>query len=669
MFASQPYDFIARLLDGAKTPALGPPSATMQDATISQHEPSKGAPAKRAPPPVGTLLHRALSEEALLVAWQRVKENDGAAGIDGEKIEAFSRNCLGRLQQLKSEVERGQYQPQPLLEIDIAKANGRLRTLCIPSVRDRVLQTAVAQVLSTHLDPEFADISYGYRPQRCSAQAVARVSRLRESGLTQVLDADIEGYFDNIDHDILMKECARRINDQPLCALIALWLTAVVQGKANDRQAHLLTRGVPQGSPLSPLLSNLYLDAFDDALAKHGLKHIRFADDFVVCCATHSAAREAQQIVIVELKKLKLKLNLQKTRVTSFDEGFTFLGVRFTGTLVEPIDPAAAKWVMPRAAHKEAANRREPANQNSTALPRSAVADEPAIHRALDDDAQLDITSSSIHDAPNIRLTASGQTPAESLLQTLYVGEPGAWLTKENDRIIISKSKAVLASVPLGQLDQIAVMSNAMISTALLSHCMTHRIQIAFSDARHSTIVTLDRGGLPDLNLFAAQLRQENDPAQKLMLARQFVEGKIHNQRMILRRFTRHQDRTLVEAAIQQITALQLKLASVGDIAQVRGLEGAAAKAYFAGLKILLPEEINFAGRVRRPPKDPTNVLLSFGYAVLTHNFHTLLRLAGLNAHMGSLHVCGAGSLALASDLIEEFRAPVVDAVALTPLD
>lgn len=620
--------------------------------------------------PAKSLLHSALTEDALLNAWHRVRQNDGAAGVDGQQIDIFARNVLGRLQQLKSEIERGQYQPQPLMEIDIAKPNKRVRTLCIPSVRDRVLQTAVAQVLGKRLDPEFADISYAYRPQRCSAQAIARVSRLREAGLLYVLDADIEGYFDNINHNRLMSELNVRLNDKAISSLIQLWLTAIVHGKKGH---WLMERGIPQGSPLSPLLSNLYLDSFDDALAAKGLRHVRFADDFVVCCATPEDAEKARHFVAAELKKLRLRLHQNKTRLTSFDEGFSFLGVRFTGTLIDAIDPTAAKWVMPRGDHEARAQRDEKQRSGpAEKILESHVAIEPAVHRALlisPDEQNEDVANGfTTSEAADIKLSTSSLGRAAALLQTLYVGEPGAWLTKENDRVIISKDKTVLASVPLGQLDHIAVMSNAMVSTALLTHCTSNRIQIAFSDARHATIVTLDRGSLPDLDLLAAQQKLERNQSQRLTLARQFVEGKIHNQRLILRRYTRHQDRARVEPQIQQINELQAKLASVSEVAQVRGLEGAAAKAYFHALKSLLPEELNFSARVRRPPKDPTNVLLSFGYAVLTHNLHTLLRLSGLNAHFGCLHVSGAGSLALACDLIEEFRAPVVDAVVLTML-
>ena len=670
----------------AQKPRIKFKTATAFDATARRDSPAaafarKTAARKASSAPLSPMMAAALNEDNLLAAWQRVKENDGTSGFDGQTIAAFSHNVLGRLQQLKGEVEHGQYAPQMLTEIDIAQPNRRMRTPCVPAVRDRILQTAVALILSDRLDPEFADISYAYRPKRCSAQAIARVTALREAGYIYVLDADIEGYFDNINHAQLLAVLSSHINDAPLCRLVHTWVTGLVAGKAGQR---MLVRGVPQGSPLSPLLSNLYLDSFDDALAKHRLRHVRFADDFVVCCRTAQDASDARLIVIEQLKMLKLRLHPQKTRLTSFDEGFNFLGVRFFGSLVEAIDPDAAKWVTPHASQIQHARQQQhpvDVDRNDARsglihesaqinMPFSHVADEPAPHRivlALSDD-EAEQSDFGPDESAAVRLSTTPHHKTAALLQTLYVSEPGARLSKENERLIVSKDKTILASVPLGQLDQIAVLSNAMISTALLHHCLQNRVQIAFSDQRHNEVITLDRGSLPDLQLLIAQQQMAENRGLKMMLARQFVEGKIHNQRLILRRFTRHTDRERVEAHIRQITELQTKLASVADLAQIRGLEGAAAKAYFAGLKILLPVEINFAGRVRRPPKDPTNVLLSFGYAVLTHNMQTLLRMAGLNAHIGSLHAAGAGSLALACDMIEEFRAPVVDAVALTLL-
>ena len=255
----------------------------------------------------------------------------------------------------------------------------------------------------------------------------------------------------------------------------------------------------------------------------------------------------------------------------------------------------------------------------------------------------------------------------EPLLQTLYVGEPGALLTKEHDRVLVSRQRNVLKSVPLGQIDQIALMDNALVSTALLRACAQRRIAVAFSGPG-GELASIERGGLPDQEIVAAQWRAQVSPELQHLFARQFVEGKLHNSRTVLRRLSRRDSSDDVHAAMLGLDDCQHRLASAPDLNTLRGLEGGGARHHFAGLRALLPEGVAFPARSRQPPADPVNVMLSLGYTVLQHNMHTLLRLQGLNPHLGHLHRTAPGSLALVSDLVEEFRAPVVDAVVMTLL-
>lgn len=619
---------------------------------------SPSAEATAAPAASG-LLARALEEHSLLAAWERVRDNDGAAGVDGQSIEAFGRHLFGQLQQLKSEVEHGRYAPQPLMCVDIPKRHGGTRRLAIPAVRDRVLQTAVARQMGALLDPGFDAASFGYRPGRSVAQAIARVAALRDAGLQQVVDADIESFFDRIDHARLLRVLRERLPDEGLCALVALWLGAVLRER---RDATLQVRGVAQGSPLSPLLANLYLDEFDRRLHDAGLALVRYADDFVVLCTDVHAAAAALRLARETLAGLRLELNERKTRLTTFEQGFDFLGVHFVHNLAEPLNPQAAPWLLPGEPPQGAAPE-APATPTGP-VPRAGAASEPEAARLL---ASIDPALEADDETPPAADGAGpgvALEPRAPLLQSLYVGEPGCWLTREHDRVVVSRRHEVRASVPLGQLDQIAVMDNAMISTALLRHCAERHVSVAIG-GHGGELLTLDRGTLADRRLLQAQWAAQEHADLNLLLARRFVEGKLHNARTVLRRFTRREGREAVEPLLQAIDQAQQRLATATALDQVRGLEGAAARAYFQALRTLLPEGIHFPGRQRRPPRDPVNVTLSLGYAVLAHNLHTLLRLEGLNAHLGHLHAAAPGSLALVSDLIEEFRAPAVDAVAL----
>lgn len=634
-------------------------------------------PATPAPAPAPITLEQLLAPDTLMRAWERVQRNGGAAGCDHQTIAAFGRHLSAELERLRAEVLQCDYTPRPLHLVPIPKRHGGTRTLAIPAVRDRVLQTALAQLLSPRIDANFNDDSYAYRPGRSVAQAVARVQECRRAGLVHVVDADIHGFFDHIDHARILRLFNEQVGDPDVGHLVALWLSAVMQGQG---QRHLQVEGIAQGSPLSPLLANLYLDDFDRALQDAGLVSVRYADDFIVLCASAEQAAQALEQVKGLLEQYHLQLNLRKTRLTSFAAGFDFLGVRFRQHHVQALDPQSRPWLLPQRVtpppqhhpHTET----EPPAPTEEPLPSSAQPSEPACGWALQSiDPALDEPDGVPSDAPPPTTPATPDEappevavrcePAAALLQSLYVGQPGCWLTKEHDRVVVSRDHHVLASVPLGQLDQIAIMHNVMLSSALLLHCAKRHVSVAIG-GHGPELVTLERGDLSEQRMWRAQWAAQDQPSLQLMLASAFVHGKLHNSNTVLRRFSRREGRAEIEPHLQAIERLATQLIRAADMHQVRGLEGQGAKRYFAALRQLLPIGIDFAGRVRRPPRDPINVCLSLGYTVLATNLHTLVRTEGLNAHLGHLHASAAGSMALVSDLMEEFRAPVFDAVVLT---
>lgn len=286
------------------------------------------------------LMNRICEMANLRDAWKRVKSNRGCAGIDGVGLRRFEAELPRRLEALQRELADGSYRAHPLKNLSVPKAHGGVRRLSVPTVRDRVAQQAVLRVVGPLLDREFEDSSYGYRPGRSVTQAIRRIERLREQGYEHVLDADITDYFGSIDHDTLLGSFSRHISDGAVVSLVQQWVA--MADSATHRQESQL-RGVPQGGVLSPLLANLYLDAFDERIEVLGYKLVRYADDFVVLCRSRQQAEEALADVESILVDLRLCLNREKTRVTSFAEGFAFLGHHLIGRLTLRADRAKAR--------------------------------------------------------------------------------------------------------------------------------------------------------------------------------------------------------------------------------------------------------------------------------------------------------------------------------------
>lgn len=267
--------------------------------------------------------------ETLSIAFQRVKENQGMAGVDGVTIARFEEELEGNLAFLGEEIRRGIYAPLPLLKILVAKSDGEPRGLCIPAVRDRVAQAAVLNVIGPVLEKEFEDCSFAYRKGRSVKQAVYRIKEYFEGGFRWVVDADVDAFFDSVDHELLLAKVERFIQDEGIFRLIELW----IKGEIWDGQSiRVMEKGIPQGSPISPVLANLFLDEFDEALLKKGYKAVRYGDDFIVLCKSPDKAREALKFSIKTLEKLLLKLD--ESDIVSFDEGFKYLGVTFVRSMM-----------------------------------------------------------------------------------------------------------------------------------------------------------------------------------------------------------------------------------------------------------------------------------------------------------------------------------------------
>ena len=265
----------------------------------------------------------------LRASWAKVQANAGAGGVDGQTIESFAQDAGRHLQQLHDQLKQGTYQPQPVRRVWIDKPGStQQRPLGIPAVRDRVVQTALRNVLEPIWEVGFAEHSYGFRPGRGCKDALRRVEALLGQGHTFVVDADLKSYFDTIPHDRLLAEVRRKIADGRVLSLIESYLKAGVMDGGQEREAE---QGTPQGAVISPLLANLYLDGLDQHVAQAGLEMVRYADDFVILCRSEAEAAGALALVQQWVAGRGLSLHPDKTRLVDASQagGFDFLGYHF----------------------------------------------------------------------------------------------------------------------------------------------------------------------------------------------------------------------------------------------------------------------------------------------------------------------------------------------------
>lgn len=275
-----------------------------------------------AKPKVHSLTGR-ITPSLMLDAFKAVKRNRGAAGVDRVSIDMFAANLDENLAALMRDLKDGSFRPLPLRRKLIPKEPGKFRALGIPAVRDRCGQEVLRRLINPIFERQFHDSSFGFIQKRNCHQALQRVLDLHDEGFQDVLDADIKGFFDNLSHAVIMEAVASQVADGNILNLIEKFLRA---GVMEDGVFKPTTVGTPQGGVISPLLANIVLNHLDWQLHNHGLRFVRYADDFVVLCQSRPQAEEALTLVTHVLEQLGLSLSPEKTRITTYGKGYSFLG-------------------------------------------------------------------------------------------------------------------------------------------------------------------------------------------------------------------------------------------------------------------------------------------------------------------------------------------------------
>ncbi|MDR0837430.1 MAG: CRISPR-associated endonuclease Cas1 [Propionibacteriaceae bacterium] len=538
------------------------------------------------------MYNRAFSIEALRTAWYEVQKNDLEDGSLSAAAASFVADIDDNLSALSRELLDKNWVPHDLVEVRLPKPNGEKRVLHIPAVEDRIVERALLAVLVPVIDPWLSPAAFGYRHGRGVADAIQAVVTLRDEGRSWAVRADIDDCFPNLDVARIVRLAAAQITDEDVIELLKQLLSRCTIGPGGRHPFP----GLPQGSPLSPLLCNLALEAFDSEVATHGFPLVRYADDFVLACRNESEARTALLVASAAIERLDMSLDENKTEVMSFDDGFVFLGEDF--------------------------GPRYPPVLNDHRI------DEPALH-------------------------------------ALYVARQGGRVRVSRGRVLVeSENDVELLSLPQTEVGSIMCFGSVGLSAGAREWALREGVQVVFLSRRGSYQgLLLPPDGRSRNHRLRAQLALP--PERALSLGAVVIEAKLLKQAALLRHFVREESADVVTSKVAMIRGLLPMVPEAKSRDELMGLEGAAAREYFAGLAALLPRDVVFSGRNRQPPLDVVNAALSYGYSILTGEATAAIVAAGLDPGIGCLHAESRNQPAAALDLMEEFRPLIVDQVVV----
>ncbi|MDA0967227.1 MAG: CRISPR-associated endonuclease Cas1 [Rickettsiales bacterium] len=563
----------------------------------------------------------ATSHDGLKEAGFRVKTNRGSAGGDGVNLNEFETNLFANLSDLRAELLSGIYKTELFRKIRVPKRKPGLRMLTIPSIRDRIVHTSVALVLAPIFEAIFEEGSFAYRPQRGVHKAVARIETWRNRGYKFVIEADIVGYFDNIDHAILIEKLETTLKEKPGAPALIHLIRNILkdQGKALGTP----DKGVAQGSPLSPLLANLYLGKLDEEIEYQGVKIVRFADDFVILCKSQNKAEKVLEHCIGVLEQHNLRLHNDGTRIVNFDRGFDFIGYLFLRTL------ALRKKTEPKTTLLE-------------------VPSQPVISG----EGILELSEKGSRWDPGTRV--------------LYVMEPTYNLDIRNRSFSVKRDDgSELVSIPYRRIGRIEIGPGVSYSQNAISLAIENSIIISIVDGYGQTKGYVLKHDVKRAGIHMAQARAIIDDGFRLEIAKSITNARIRNQRTQLMRINRDKKSEEVKIILQSMQRNLKNLPLVKSIDEIFGVEGHSSSMYWQAFGHLIDNYDKNTFKRSRPALDKHNAGINFLTGVLERDIRASIHTSGLHDGFAFLHGSRDRHNGLVFDLMEPFRAPLSEGLVI----
>ncbi|PMB47569.1 CRISPR-associated endonuclease Cas1 [Fischerella thermalis CCMEE 5330] len=582
--------------------------------------------------------------EQITSAWLLVRAGTKAAGVDDISLDLFASAINDQLPILLRQLQQESYRASPAKGFYLSKSSGGKRLVGIPTVRDRIVQRLLLEELYFPLEDTFLDCSYAYRPGRNIQQAVQHLYSYYQFQPKWIIKADIAEFFDSLCWALLLT-ALEELSLEPI--VVQLLEGQLKSGIVIAGKPIYPGKGVLQGGILSGALANLYLTAFDKKCLSHGINLVRYGDDFAIACNSWLEANRTLDKVTTWLGELYLHLQPDKTQIFAPGDEFTFLGYRFAGGEVyappPPVVTREGEWVTNGSGLPYFRPKQRPTKSVSRP-PKACSIDKPI----------------KFPTAPISHLW-------QDFMSTLYVTDQGAYLSVKNQQFQVFYQGELRIKIPVSRVSNVVLFGCCNVSHGAASLALRRRIPIMYLSQKGRYFGRLQVEGDAKVEYLMRQVECCQNPEFTRRQAEAIVTAKIHNSRILLMRLKRRKssefDDNLVKEAIKDLDTLMDKLPFAESMDALRGYEGRAATVYFQALGSLFSSVFKFEKRTKRPPTDPVNSLLSLGYTLLSQNVFSFIQAIGLHGHFGNLHVPRDNHPALVSDLMEEFRAQLVDSL------